>query len=326
MFTGRIDRRLKIGLTAVGALAVIAAAGWLATRHVAPRPVESCLASDDRPVAPGAGMVWIPGGRFRMGSDRAWPEEAPVREAEVAGFWIDTHDVTNAQFARFVRETGYVTVAERTHEPGARLGAMVFSASADIQDLTDISQWWHLDPDADWRHPEGRGSSLAHRQNHPVVQVAYEDAVAYARWAGKDLPTEAQWERAARGGRDGATFTWGDEPDSMESPRADVWRGVFPAMDLGSKGFTGTAPVGCFPPNGFGLYDMTGNVWQWTRDAWTPDHDAAVESAEARVIKGGSFLCAANYCLRYRPAARQPGDMSTGAAHLGFRTVRAGPP
>ncbi len=263
-------------------------------------------------------MVWIPGGTFNMGSAAFRPEEAPVRARAVAGFWIDSHDVTNAQFARFVRETGYVTVGERR-------GSLVFAMPRNVGNLDDLSQWWRLVGGADWRHPEGPSSDLAHRQEHPVVHVALADAQAYARWAGRVLPSEAQWELAARGGGDGEAFAWGAEPDTDDAPRANRWRGIFPVLNLGSAGYKGTSPVGCFPPNPYGLYDMTGNVWQWTRDAWTDDHradaGAVVAPAPFHVIKGGSFLCAANFCQRYRPAARQPGDTTSGASHIGFRTV-----
>jgi sulfatase modifying factor 1 len=315
-----------------------------------PRLPDACLATNDNPGKPSAGMQWIPAGRFAMGSDRFRREEAPVRETSVDGFWIDTHDVTNAQFARFVRETGYVTMAERVTAGGALAGSLLFSAPENVRDLRDVSQWWRIEPGANWRHPEGSGSDLAHRQHHPVVHVSHEDAQAYARWAGRTLPTEAQWEHAARGGREGDTFVWGSEPDSDDAPQANYWRGVFPVLNLGSKGFKGTSPVGCFPPNGFGLYDMAGNVWQWTRDAWVKELSTAAlklnalvkpqavslaapsrpfsavagageAPASSYVIKGGSFLCAANFCMRARPAARQPGDASSGASHIGFRTV-----
>ena len=292
-------------------------------------------------------MQWIPAGRFTMGSEQFRPEEAPLRETAVEGFWIDTHDVTNAQFTRFVRETGYVTTAERkTTGSGAPTGALLFRAPETVRDLQDVGQWWRIEPGANWRHPDGPGSDLGGRQNHPVVHVSHADAQAYAAWAGRALPTEAQWEYAARGGRDGDPFVWGAEADSDDAPKANYWRGVFPVLNTGSKGFKGTSPVGCFPPNGFGLYDMAGNVWQWTRDAWAmPARTAGSTSvrqsaglattgqtfgtavsrvekaASSYVIKGGSFLCAANFCMRYRPAARQPGDASTGAAHIGFRTV-----
>ncbi len=303
---------------ALGTLALTAlfGGGWFAYAGRAALP-EACLAVGDRAAVPGDGMVRIPETRFAMGSERFRAEEAPVRQISVAGFWIDTHDVTNAEYARFVRETGYVTVAER----GARPGAWVFRPPSDVEGLRDLAQWWRMIPGADWRHPEGPGSDLAGRDNHPVVQVAFEDAEAYARWAGRVLPTEAQWEAAARGGRD-AEFIWADGADRDDTPAANHWRGEFPTEDRGSKGYRGTSPVGCFQANGYGLYDMAGNVWQWTRDPWTADHaDGTAADASAHVIKGGSYLCAPNFCMRYRPAARQAGDAASGTSHIGFRTV-----
>lgn len=326
----------RLSIVAAGTLALVAATvaafGWMV-----PRLPEVCLAASDDPGGPNAGMTWIAGGRFAMGSEQFRPEEAPVREAFVEGFWIDTHDVTNAQFARFVHETGYVTTAERKTATGAPTGSLLFSAPQDVRNLQDVGQWWQVEPGANWRHPEGQGSDIARRRNHPVVHVSLEDAQAYARWAGRTLPTEAQWEYAARGGRDGEPFVWGTEPDRDDAPQANYWRGVFPVLNLGSKGFKGTSPVGCFPPNGFGLYDMAGNVWQWTRDPWRTGRPqislargeeksskvsfAAQKPAPFHVVKGGSFLCSANFCMRYRPAARQAGDTSSGASHIGFRTV-----
>jgi formylglycine-generating enzyme len=315
-------------------------AGSLAARYLdgPAAPPDVCLAVDDRPPGPGAGMVLIPGGRFKMGSEDFRPEEAPVREADVESFWIDSHDVTNAQFARFIAETGYVTVAERmpSMAPGVQAGvpeadrrpgvpgSWVFVQPDEIQDIDDIGQWWKFVAGANWRHPEGPGSDLTGRQNHPVVQVAFEDAEAYARWAGRMLPTEEQWELAARGGFAGEVYTWNAEQDSDDQPQANHWRGIFPTLNLGSKGYRRTSPVGCFPANFYGLYDIVGNVWQWTRSSWTPDHQSAADSAPHELtytIKGGSFLCAPNFCMRYRPAARQPGDGTIGAQHIGFRTV-----
>jgi formylglycine-generating enzyme len=328
-----------------GIVAAVAASGLMA-----PRLPDVCLATSDSLGSPGAGMQWIPAGRFAIGSEQFRPEEAPVREASVDGFWIDTHDVTNAQFARFVRETSYVTTAERSAgRGGTPAGSLLFRVPETVRDLQDVGQWWRIEPGANWRQPDGPGSDLEGRQNHPVVHVSHADALAYAAWAGRTLPTEAQWEYAARGGRDGDPFVWGAEADSDDAPKANYWRGVFPVLNTGSKGYKGTSPVGCFPPNGFGLYDMAGNVWQWTRDAWAMPartsslrsggasvHQAAsfaavgqpfsaavtrTEKPASYVIKGGSFLCAANFCMRYRPAARQPGDATTGASHIGFRTV-----
>lgn len=341
---GRAGARRRVLIVVASALSLATAAVAASGLMVARLP-DMCLAASDRPGTPDSGMRWIAGGRFAMGSEQFRPEEAPVREAFVVGFWIDTHDVTNAQFARFVRETGYVTTAERPGAGGVPAGSMLFRAPQDVRDLQDISQWWRLEPGANWRHPEGPGSDVTHRQHHPVVHVSHEDAQAYARWAGRMLPTETQWEFAARGGRDGDPFVWGTEPDSDDAPQANYWRGVFPVLNLGSKGYKGTSPVGCFPANRYGLYDMAGNVWQWTRDTWTTGYQSskaanrrqmsmatnaqpigmaatiAEKSAGLYVIKGGSFLCANNFCMRYRPAARQPGDGSSGASHIGFRTV-----
>jgi formylglycine-generating enzyme len=312
-------------LAAVSATALAVAGWWWPGRE--PAPPSVCLRADDRPTFPGDGMVWIEPGRFKMGSEAFRIEEAPVREVAVDGFWIDNHDVTNAQFDRFVRETGYVTRAERRN--GALPpGAFVFVAPGEVHDLHEIEQWWKFVPGADWRHPEGPRSTIGDRMNHPVVQVAYEDAEAYARWAGRALPSEAQWEYVARGGLDGKTFVWGDEADHDGEPQANFWHGVFPVLNLGANGYKGTSPVGCFKPNGYGLYDMAGNVWQWTRDPWSgsgseADVPYAPTARSFRVIKGGSFLCAANFCARYRPAARQPGDSGVGTSHIGFRTVLA---
>lgn len=282
------------------------------------RTAASC-AVPPQAAAPGdrSGLVFVPGGETVIGSERFHAEEGPRRKVRVGDLWIDRHEVTNAQFAAFVRATGYKTVAER-----ARAGAAVFRPGVDAADLKAVvdgeTPWWTVDPDATWRTPDGRGSTVAGKSAHPVTQVAWEDALAYARWLGRDLPTEAEWERAARGGLESAEYAWGDDPRPGGEPQANHWQGVFPAVDTGEDGFKGVAPVGCFPPNGYGLYDMTGNVWEWVKDPWPGD-------PSSRIIKGGSWLCADNSCLRYRPASRQPGDAGLGTANLGFRTVlRAG--
>ena len=299
-------------------------------------------------------MVPVPGGTFRMGSADHYPEERPVHRVTVDAFAIERTPVTNAQFAAFAAATGYVTVAERALDPAdfpgapaANLqpGSLVFTMTPGPVDLRHLSQWWTWTPGASWRAPEGPGSSLDDRAVHPVVHVAHEDAAAYAAWAGVSLPTEAEWEFAARGGLDGAAFAWGDEPEAPATPRCNHWRGDFPwRADLG---FGRTSPVGTYAPNGYGLVDMTGNVWEWTDDWYTRGHEedadkpccvprnprrgSAEESLDPdqpqfrvprRVIKGGSFLCADSYCMRYRPAARRPQMIDTGMSHIGFRCVR----
>jgi formylglycine-generating enzyme len=301
-------------------------------------------------------MVWIPGGTFRMGSEEFYPEEGPVHEVNVDGFWMDRHIVTNEQFARFVEATGYVSVAERELNPadfpGAPAenlvpGAMVFQKSRGPVDLSDYRNWWVWTPGASWRCPFGPEISIRGMEQHPVVHVAYEDAEAYARWAGKELPTEAEWERAARGGLEDKKFTWGDEHFPDGKAMANAWQGEFPWQNLLVDGWAGTSPVGCFPQNGYGLFDMAGNVWEWTSDWYVYRHADEVLKAccgpstnprvtsphgsydprqpnfriPRKVVKGGSHLCAPNYCLRYRPAARQPQMIDTGMSHIGFRCI-----
>lgn len=287
-------------------------------------------------------MVSIPGATFRMGSEDFYPEERPVRSVAVAGFWMDEHPVTAGEFRRFVRETGYVTLAERPldaadypdADPALLVpGSLVFRKTSGPVPLDDVRSWWAYTPGASWKHPAGPGSTINGRDRHPVVQVAYEDAEAYATWAGKELPTEAEWELAARGGLDGAVFAWGDEHVPEGKPPANTWQGQFPWQNLKADGFDGTSPVGSFPPNGYGLYDMCGNVWEWTSDWFTRSGDDAAgkpccappsvpgERFPRKVIKGGSHLCAPNYCLRYRPAARQGETVDTSTAHIGFRCI-----
>jgi formylglycine-generating enzyme required for sulfatase activity len=280
-------------------------------------------------------MQWIPPGSFLMGSEDFYPEEAPVRRVEVDGFWIDERPVTVAEFRRFVKATGHVTVAERTPaaadfpdaDPALLTpGSLVFRASRGPVDLRDVRNWWAYVPGARWDRPEGPGSDVYTRGRHPVTQVAYEDALAYAAWAGKALPTEAEWEYAARGGLEGATFAWGDDEHPEGRPMANTWQGEFPWQNLLLDGFAGTSPAGSFPANGYGLFDMTGNVWEWTCDAFDAaagDGCCAPAAPEGprRVIKGGSHLCAPSYCLRYRPAARQSETEDTSTGHLGFRCV-----
>ncbi len=303
-----------------------------------------------------AGMVWVPGGTFRMGSDSHYPEEAPVHSVAIGGFWIERTPVTNADFHKFVRASGYVTFAEKAPDaadyPGAlphmlRAGSLVFTPPKHAVDLRRWEQWWAFKFGANWRRPYGPRSSIAGHADHPVVHIAYRDALAYAEWAGKALPTEAEWEFAARGGLDGAEFAWGDEfaPDGMQ--QANTWQGAFPHENLLADGYERTSPVTAFAPNGYGLHDMIGNVWEWTTDWYAPRH--AVEAADnpccassnrrvapeegsydpaqpairipRKVLKGGSHLCAPNYCRRYRPAARHAQPVDTSTSHVGFRCV-----
>jgi formylglycine-generating enzyme required for sulfatase activity len=307
-------------------------------------------------------MAWIPGGEFAMGSDdpMAWEDESPSHRVRVSGFWMDVNEVTNADFDRFAAATGYVTVAERapTAEdllaqmpPGTPPprpedlvpGALVFTSPEGPVPLDDVRGWWRWTPGASWRRPEGPGSSIAARMDHPVVQVAWDDAVAYATWAGKRLPTEAEWEIAARGGLAGKRYAWGDDPPGTGGWQANIWQGAFPWRNTRDDRFAGTAPVGSFPPNGFGLHDMAGNVWEWCSDWYDRDlhdrraggpaccdpagpsapHDRRRPTMPQRVQKGGSFLCHESYCTRYRPSARHGGAPDTGMSHLGFRCARA---
>ncbi len=296
-------------------------------------------------------MVRLEGGEFRMGSDRHYPEEAPQRRVRVGAFWIDPHPVTNAEFARFVAATGYVTEAERpidaTLYPGVDRsllvpGALVFRPTASQVDLENFRQWWTYVPGASWQQPEGPGSKAL--ADHPVVHVTIADALAFARWSGKTLPTEAMWEFAARGGLEDADYCWGNVFEPEGRPMAKTWHGRFPCENLAPDGWARTSPVGSFPPNGFGLFDMAGNVWEWTTDWYTDRHVPDVAKPccvpsdprggtregsidpfapqlqiPRKVVKGGSFLCTDQYCLRYRPAARQGQAIDTAIRHLGFR-------
>ena len=290
---------------------------------------------------PHAGMVWVPGGETTIGSDEYYSEEGPVTKVRVDGFWMDRTEVTNAQFARFVEATGYVTEAERVVTlAGAGsprpAGSVVFVSP--LSQAGKINSWWQLMPGANWRHPEGLGSNIKGRENHPVVHVTHKDALAYAQWLGRDLPIEAQWEFAARGGLEGAPYAWGGEFTPQGLAMANTWQGFFPIQNTQADGYLATAPVGCFKANGYGLYDMIGNVWEWTSDWYRPRHEGLEMSnptgprqeesydprqpdVPSRVIKGGSFLCAQNFCQRYRPASRHPQEAELGASHLGFRTV-----
>ena len=298
-------------------------------------------------------MVWVPGGSFTMGSDKHYPEEAPAHPVTVDGFWMARYPVTNAQFSRFVEETNYVTLAERAPNPEDYPGAkpamlvpasVVFRKPRHRVDLRDHYNWWTYVPGANWRHPLGPESTLKGLAKHPVVHVAYEDAEAFAKWAGGELPTEAEWEFAARGGLEGAEFVWGDEFVPGGRQMANTWQGEFPNENLLEDGYEWAAPVGSFPPNGYGLYEMAGNVWEWTTD-WYQEHGQLVNSCCAqinprggeleasydprmpeikiprKVMKGGSYLCAPNYCRRYRPAARMSQPVDTSTCHLGFRLI-----
>jgi formylglycine-generating enzyme required for sulfatase activity len=291
-------------------------------------------------------MALIQGGTFRIGSDNEYQEEKSANNVKVTDFCIDRREVTNAQFAQFVAETGYKTVAERplsveefpTLKPEERKpGSLVFIPPEKGKTEVETLSWWHWVQGADWRHPQGPNSSIVGKENHPVVQIAFEDAEAYAKWAEKSLPTEAQWEYAARGGLSKMTYSWGNQ---YSAKKANTWQGQFPFINTEEDGFLGTAEVGSFPANGYGLYDMTGNVWEWTQDWYQVGHEGKsgqkdpliankAESFDPRepgiakhVIKGGSYLCAKNYCSRYRPAAREAEDPNTGTSHIGFRLVK----
>lgn len=289
---------------------------------------------------PARDMVWVPGGAFRMGSEQFYPEERPVRDVSVGGFWMDSTPVTNAAFARFVEATGHITSAERDVDaslyPGAspaelQPAGLVFRRAPGPIPLDNARQWWRITPGAHWRNPRGDGRHLPAERRHPVVQVSHEDAAAYARWAGKSLPTEAEWEFAARGGLDGAVFVWGNSETGDAGKRlANTWQGRFPFENTTEDGFEHTSPVGSFPANGYGLYDMAGNVWEWTDDLYlrtAPQQSVCcggpAESAANRlmVLKGGSHLCAPNYCFRYRPAARSSQAADTSTNHIGFRCI-----
>jgi formylglycine-generating enzyme len=256
-------------------------------------------------------MVRIPGGAFSMGST-----DTGFRTVAVAAFWMDATEVTNDEFTRFAAATGYRTVAERDPDPaefpGVPPGSIVFTPPADAVTLTDPHRWWRYAPGANWRHPEGEGSDLGGRGNHPVVHIAWEDAAAYARWAGKRLPSEAEWEFAARGGLERAPYVWGQELRPGGRWMANIFQGSFPHRNTAEDGFAGTAPVRSFDANEYGLYDMAGNVWEWVEDAEGP----------GRIMKGGSFLCAREYCARYTPGSRNASDPASASNHIGFRCVK----
>jgi formylglycine-generating enzyme required for sulfatase activity len=322
-------------------LAGLAAAGVLVAFVLRPSPFAA---------GPTEGMVWVPGGTFWMGRDPAAcdsplcctagaQDALPVHEVELDGFWIDRAPVTNAQFERFVAAIGYRTVAERPLD-GLPPGSFVFTPPERVTDLRDPSQWWLYVPGADWRHPEGPASNLAGRGDHPVVQVCWDDAVAYAAWAGKRLPTETEWEYAARGGLGRRRYAWGDDLLPGGRWQANVWQGRFPTENTAADGFRGSSPVGSFPANGYGLVDMSGNVWQWCADWYRPDYyahsprrnppgpDSGSDPAEGglakRVQRGGSFLCSDSYCQGYQPGSRGKGQPNSAANHVGFRCLRRG--
>lgn len=277
-------------------------------------------------------LIFVKGGRFTMGSNSAYQEEAPAHSVQVEDFWISRHHVTNAQFREFVTSTGYVTLPERgipTMNGGLRKGSAVFYQP----DKPNIGYWQFTDG-ANWMHPQGPGSDINGKDNFPVVHITYEDALAYATWKGHDLPTEEQWEFAARGGLNEQTYVWGKELNPEGRNLANIWQGDFPKINLNLDGYAGASPVGCFSPNNFGLFDMAGNVWQITKSIYKPYHSknhATLEkvsdmhdqkkNSSSLVIKGGSHLCAPNYCMRYRPSARQPQDIFLGTSHVGFRTI-----
>ena len=309
--------------------------------------------SPDAPPRPE--MVWVPGGVFRMGSNVAYPEERPEHQVAVSGFWMDRYPVTNERFTRFVEETGHVTFAEippnAEDYPDAapellHAGSLVFIKPPGPVSLADIRNWWHWVLGADWRRPAGPSSSNDGLDQHPVVHVAFSDAEAFARWDGKVLPTEAEWEFAARGGLDGALYAWGDELMPGGRALANFWQGRFPYENTLADGWEGTSPVGAFPANAYGLYDMIGNVWEWTTDWFAPRHSTTpstgcchprnprgpklTDSLDAasstptiprKVIKGGSHLCAENYCRRFRPSARHPEPIDSSTSHIGFRCI-----
>jgi formylglycine-generating enzyme required for sulfatase activity len=343
----RLPFVLLLGLLCFGAFIL----GFSVLRTAAPaRKLPAARLSD---------MVWIPGGEFTMGTDAAWgrPEEKPAHRVRVGGFWMDRTEVTNAQFSQFVEKTGYVTTAEQppnveeimkqvpagTPPPRPESlvpGSLVFTPPHGDVSLKEVSNWWTWTPGASWRHPRGPGSTLAGLESHPVVHVSWDDAIAYARWAGKRLPTEAEWEFAARGGLEGRVFVWGDEPRPGGHHMANVWQGRFPTENTKEDGYEFTAPVGSFPPNGYGLVDMAGNVWEWCQDAYDPfayhrrvgagvivnplPQPSSESPGVQRTQRGGSFLCSDSFCFRYRPSARQGCASDTGMSHVGFRCVRSG--
>jgi formylglycine-generating enzyme len=364
---GRFGRRILVVTILLFGSALVAVLCWNPPTTKADSTAQIAAEPNGKDAAAPPGMVWIAGGEFTMGTNdvRSFPNERPAHRMQVEGFWIDDHDVTNAEFARFVDATGYVTTAEKkpnweefkkqlppgTPKPDDNVlvaGSLVFTPTSRQVPLNDLSAWWRWVPGACWRHPEGPDSTIAARENHPVVQVSWDDALAYAKWAGKRLPTEAEWEYAARGGLEDKRYPWGDEFRPGGKWMANTWQGIFPVTNTSEDGFTGTSPVKSFPPNGYGLYDMAGNVWQWCSDWYRVDAftrivtelagksvcrdtggpneswDPADPNAPKRVVKGCSFLCNPSYCESYRPSARRGTPPDTGSSHTGFRCVISG--
>jgi sulfatase modifying factor 1 len=364
--TATVLKRAQLALLVCGILGIasklLVSGGTLASRNATGSNSDELSRGQTLKQAP-PGMVWIPGGTFLMGTNdkESFPNERPAHFVQVQGFWMEEHDVTNAEFSKFVEATGYVTTAEHKIDwedlkkelpPGSPKpddsalapGALVFTPTSGPVPLNDVSVWWRWVHGASWRHPEGPANSIKGRENHPVVQVSWYDAVAYAQWAGRRLPTEAEWEFAARGGLESKRYVWGDDFKPGGKHMANTWQGLFPVQDSGEDGFVGTSPVGSFPANGYGLYDMAGNVWQWCNDWYRVDthieaasknvcrdpagpaesYDPADPYAPKRVVKGGSFLCNPSYCESYRPSARRGTPPDTGSSHTGFRCVISG--
>ncbi|WP_406699749.1 formylglycine-generating enzyme family protein [Singulisphaera sp. Ch08] len=335
---------VAVGLVLI-LIATFTAASWRRSSRTDNGQVNGPRSDKPPGVAP-EGMVWVPGGDFAMGTDdESMSDARPVHRVSLDGFWMDRTEVTNRQFERFVRETGYTTVAEQAPDPkdfpGAPKellvpGSLVFSPPVGRVSLEDHLAWWRYVPGANWKHPTGPDSTIQGLEDHPVVQVCFDDAVAYAKWAGKRLPTEAEWEYAARGGLDGKRYCWGDDLKIGGKWQVNNWQGLFPNENMKEDGFDGTAPAGSFATNGYGLSDMAGNVWEWCADWYQPgydpsqsrnpqgpdsSHDPAEPGIPKRVQRGGSYLCSDLYCVRYLPGARGKGATDSGASHIGFRCV-----